>query len=316
MTAAFTPLWIKFQKSKRVGQIVRTDGPSEHLVKQGTPTMGGLIIIFSVLVVYYLLGGTAVQTYKGGLALGLLIACGMLGFIDDITMVINARSLGLKARYKMLLTFIITVVFGYLFFKTGNLSTVINIPLTASAIDIGWLYFPFLFLIIAGFTNSVNLADGLDGLAAGTITIVLLAYAGIAFKQGRLDLALYAAAASGASIGFLWYNAYPAEIFLGDTGSFALGGALCAMAILTKTEALLILIGGIYVIEALSVIIQVGFYRYTKRRIFKMAPIHHHFEVLGWSETKVMIRFWIVSGLLAGAGFALYFITALKAGGK
>jgi phospho-N-acetylmuramoyl-pentapeptide-transferase len=167
----------------------------------------------------------------------------------------------------------------------------------------------FLALLISATTNTVNLTDGLDGLAAGTVTIVMLAYAGISFQQDHLDLAIFAAAVGGACIGFLWYNSYPADIFMGDTGAIGLGGAVAAMAVATKTELLLILIGGIYVIEGLSVIIQILVFRFTGKRVFKMAPIHHHFEMLGWSETKVMIRFWIVTGVLAGAGFALYFLS-------
>jgi phospho-N-acetylmuramoyl-pentapeptide-transferase len=191
----------------------------------------------------------------------------------------------------------------------------VTIPLVKASIPLGLLYYPFLYLIIMSTTNTVNLTDGLDGLAGGTVAIVMVAYAGIAFRQNHLDLALVCAAIGGACIGFLWYNVFPAEIFMGDTGSLALGGAIGAMAVLTKTELLLPLIGGIYVIEALSVIIQIFFFQYfNQQRVFKMAPIHHHFEMLGWSETKVMVRFWIITGVFAGLGFALYFLTHGRVG--
>lgn len=310
ITAVLTPLWIKFQKVKAVGQIVRADGPQEHLFKQGTPTMGGLIVILSVALVYFIIGK---NTWQGVMALGLFISAGLLGFIDDISMVINARSLGLKARYKMLGAAVIAGI-TYLLIINHGFSTAVKYSVFGNAVDLKWFYAILLFILIAGTTNSVNLTDGLDGLAAGTVTIAMLAFAGITFKQGRLDLALFAAAVAGSCIGFLWYNAYPADIFMGDTGSFALGGAVAAMAIFSKTELLLALIGGIYVIETTSVILQVLSYRYFKKRILKMAPIHHHFEMIGWSETKIMIRFWIVSGLLSGLGFAIYFVAALGKG--
>lgn len=310
LTAVLTPVWIRFQRSKNVGQVVRTDGPAEHLQKEGTPTMGGLLLVLSVIIIYFLMVGVTNYSSKGALALGMVLAAGLIGFIDDVSKVMNARSLGLRARYKLVWLMAIALFFGYFFISNVNLSSTLTIPFVGVSIDLGWLYLPFLFLLIAGTTNSVNLTDGLDGLAAGTATIVMMALAGIAFRQGRLDLAIFAAAVAGSCIGFLWYNAYPANIFMGDTGSFALGGAIAAMAILTKTELFLAIIGGIYVIESLSVILQVLFFRYFKKRIFKMAPIHHHFEMLGWSETTIMVRFWIVSGVLSGVGFALYFISA------
>lgn len=310
LTAVLTPIWIRFQRDKNVGQVVRTDGPAEHLQKEGTPTMGGLLLVLSVIIIYFLMVGTKNYSSRGVLALGMVLAAGFIGFIDDVSKVANTRSLGLKARYKLVWLMIIALFFGYFFISNANLSSTVAIPFVRLSIDLGWLYLPFLFLIIAGTTNSVNLTDGLDGLAAGTATIVMMTFAGIAFRQGRLDLAIFAAAVAGSCIGFLWYNAYPANIFMGDTGSFAIGGAIAAMAILTKTELLLAIIGGIYVIESMSVILQVLFFRYFKKRIFKMAPIHHHFEMLGWSETTIMVRFWIISGVLSGAGFALYFISA------
>jgi phospho-N-acetylmuramoyl-pentapeptide-transferase len=183
-------------------------------------------------------------------------------------------------------------------------------------LDIGWFYYPFAFLLIAGFSNAVNLTDGLDGLAAGTGAIALFAFAGIAFLQGQYDLATFAACITGASVGFLWYNTHPATVFMGDTGSLAIGAAVAGMAIATNMELLLFLIGGLFVIEALSVMIQVFSFRTFHRRVFLMAPIHHHFELKGWSETKIIVRFWLVAAILAAAGFALYYLsnTRLPAG--
>lgn len=321
--AALSPFWIRLLKSRGIGQNVRVDGPQGHLLKEGTPTMGGVLII-ATLVLTFLVMSSAGRLAV--LALAMTVSCGMLGFLDDISKVLKDRSLGLAARQKMMILGLISIVVGLLAVNYSGLSTAVYVPLTGvslplgwytttlsvagTAIEIPWLYLGFITLLVSATTNTVNLTDGLDGLAAGTVTIVMLAYAGIAFQQDQLDLAIFAAAVGGACIGFLWYNSYPADIFMGDTGAIGLGGAIAAMAIATKTEILLILIGGIYVIEGLSVIIQVLVFRFTGNRVFKMAPIHHHFEMLGWSETKVMIRFWIVTGVLAGAGFAIYFLSA------
>ena len=320
--AALAPLWIRLLKARGIGQNVRVDGPQGHLLKEGTPTMGGVLIL-TTLVVTFLFIGTADRLAI--LALVTTVSCGLLGLLDDTSKVLRDRSLGLAARQKMLMLALISIVVGMLAVNYSHLSTRVDIPLTGISLDLGlyttsvdlfgasvlipWLYLGFLGLLISATTNTVNLTDGLDGLAAGTVTIVMLAYAGIAFQQDQLDLAIFAAAVGGACIGFLWYNSYPADIFMGDTGAIGLGGAVAALAVTTKTEILLVLIGGIYVIEGLSVIIQVLVFKFTGNRVFKMAPIHHHFEMLGWSETKVMIRFWIVTGVLAGAGFALYFLS-------
>ncbi len=320
-----TPLWIKFSKAKDLGQIIRVDGPQGHLVKRGTPTMGGLVILLSALFSFFIVSDLQNLTI---VAIFLMISCGLVGFFDDYLKLIKEKSLGLRARTKLISEALITIVFGLLAVNWVGISTDVNLPLTginlsfgsvASVVTLGgrtivipWIYLIFLFLIIAGTSNAVNLTDGLDGLAAGTVTIIMLAYAGIVFRQDHLNLAIFCAAVAGACIGFLWYNSHPADIFMGDTGSLGLGGAIAAMAILTKTELLLILIGGIYVIEGLSVIAQVIWFRYFGKRILKMAPIHHHFEMLGWSETKIMIRFWIVTGILAGTGFSFYFMSAMR----
>ncbi|HDP69388.1 MAG TPA: phospho-N-acetylmuramoyl-pentapeptide-transferase [Actinobacteria bacterium] len=323
VAGVLTPLWIKLSKSRNLGQVIRVDGPQQHLVKHGTPTMGGLVILLSVIISFFTISD--IKCFSA-IAIFLMFSCGLLGFFDDYLKVIKERSLGIRARTKLICELLIAFAFGLLAVNWVGISINVNLPLTgvvislsrpSSVINFGgtnviipWLYLIFLFLLIAGTTNTVNLTDGLDGLAAGTIAIVMLAYAGIVFRQDHLDLAILCAAVGGACIGFLWYNSHPADIFMGDTGSLGLGGAIAAMAVLTKTELLLILMGGIYVIEGLSVIAQVIWFRCFGKRILKMAPIHHHFEMLGWSETKIMIRFWIVTGILAGAGFSFYFMTA------
>ncbi len=321
LTAALFPFWIRVLRFRRIGQQVRADGPQGHLVKQGTPTMGGVLILLVMFGVYLSMG--EVDRF-GVVALTATLACGLLGFVDDYTKVLRERSLGLSPRGKLLWQGAIAVAIGLLAVNWGGISPVVAIPVFGGGIDLGigsfdvrvastvlavpWVYLILVFLMVAGMSNFVNLTDGLDGLAAGTVTIVMFAYAGIAFRQNHLSLALLAAAVAGACIGFLWYNSFPADIFMGDTGSLGLGAAIAALAIVTKTELLLPLIGGIYMWEGLSVILQVASFKVTGRRLFRMAPIHHHYEMLGWSETRIMVRFWIITGILAGGGFALYFV--------
>jgi len=313
LTVLLMPLWIKVSKNRNVGQIIRLDGPREHLQKAGTPTMGGLLLLLAVAFFYLIMALPKGYSGLSVIALLVTLACGLLGFLDDYSKVARERSLGLLARTKIVWQLIISIILGWTAINYCHLSTAVAVPLTDLKLDLSWGYYVFLFIIVAAATNTVNLTDGLDGLAAGTVTIVMMAYAGIAFRQNRLDLAIFCAAVGGACIGFLWYNSFPAEIFMGDTGSLAFGGAIASLAILTKTELLLLLIGGIYAIEGLSVIVQVVSFRwFNGYRVFKMAPLHHHFEMQGWSETKVMIRFWIIAGVFAGAGFAIYFIFAVK----
>ncbi|HZD59908.1 MAG TPA: phospho-N-acetylmuramoyl-pentapeptide-transferase, partial [Anaerolineae bacterium] len=323
ITAVLTPLWIKLLRREGLGQVVRIDGPQEHLNKSGTPTMGGVIILFTVVVTHALIASIS---RVGLVAILTLLASGFLGFVDDYSKVVKARSLGLRARAKILWQFVIAVAAGLAAVNFAGISTDVAIPFTKVVIPLGspsltfsiahigitvpFLYIGFIFLVIMFFANAVNLTDGLDGLAAGAVTISMLAFVGIAFQQGSLDLAIISAAIGGACIGFLWFNSYPASVFMGDTGALGLGGAIAIMSILTKTEFLLVFIGGLYVIEALSVIGQVISYRWFKVRILKMAPIHHHFEMLGWSETQIMMRFWIIAGILAGVGFGAYFMMA------
>lgn len=323
--AVLFPFWIRLLRVRNIGQQVRADGPQGHLVKQGTPTMGGVLILLVVSATYVGMGDFG---RRGLLVLGVTLLCGLLGFVDDWSKVAHERSLGLTPRAKLLGQGVIAVTFCMLAVNWAGINTDVGLPLTGLALDLGawstsvtlwgaavtipWVYLALVFVMIAGESNAVNLTDGLDGLAAGTVTIVMFAYAGIAFRQNILEVALLAAAIAGACIGFLWYNSYPADIFMGDTGSLGLGAAVAAFAVVTKTELLLVLIGGIYVIETLSVILQVISFKLSGKRIFRMAPIHHHFEMVGWSETKVMVRFWIVTGIMAGAGFALYFVQSVR----
>jgi len=324
LTAVLTPFWIRLLKHKNVGQIVRTDGPTTHLTKEGTPTMGGVLILLIVATVVILMGKITPFVL---IALLTMLSLGLIGFIDDYRSIVKARSLGLKARSKLMLQAGVSIVVGMLAVNYANVAAKISIPLSNYTIPLGivafrvptvrgqliipLLYLLLLFIMISGTSNGVNFADGLDGLAAGTVTIVMLAYAGIAFRQNRLDVAIFCAAVAGSCIGFLWHNSFPADIFMGDTGSLGLGGAIAALAILTRTELLLVLIGGIYLIEILSVVAQVLSFRYLGRRVLRMAPIHHHFEMIGWSETQIMVRFWIVTGVLAGGGFAIYFVSRI-----
>jgi len=312
-TIIFTPLWLRFSQSKNIGQIVRTDGPDSHLKKHGTPTMGGLILLFSTAISFFLLASVGGLTLKGEIALLVTAFCAFIGFIDDYLKVVKVRSLGLPARYKLTLQGIVGFLLFYISYKFVKLPSYLLIPILNIKITLPLLvYLVFVILLVMATTNSVNLTDGLDGLAAGTASVVCFVLAAIAFRQGQRDLAIFGAAVAGACIGFLWYNSYPAEIFMGDTGSLALGGAIASLSVLTKTEFFLLIIGGIYVIEALSVILQVVIFRRTGKRLFRMSPIHHHFEMLGWSETKVMVRFLIFTAALAGWGFVLYFVGASR----
>ena len=325
LSTVLFPLWIRLLKVRKVGQQVRADGPQGHLIKQGTPTMGGVLILFVVVMVFIFIARPSRVTV---LAIGVTLAAGLLGFVDDFEKLAHERSLGLTPRAKLALQGLVAVVFGLLVVNWGGLSTDVSLPLIGGVLRLGtfatsvpigtitvvipWLYLALVFVMVVGSTNGVNLTDGLDGLAAGTIVIVALTFSSIAFRQHALSTALFGATIAGACIGFLWYNAFPADIFMGDTGSLALGAAVAALAIVTKNELLLVLIGGIYVAETLSVIAQVASFKLFKRRILKMAPLHHHFEMLGWSETQVMVRFWIVTGITAGAGLAVYVVSALQ----
>jgi phospho-N-acetylmuramoyl-pentapeptide-transferase len=316
IAVAVGPQFIAWLQRQSIAQQIREEGPASHHVKQGTPTMGGLLILVAALVPAL---AVSLYTIPGLTILLATLACASIGFADDFLKVRKRRSLGLNGRWKMLGLLAITAGVGWATTQIGYMDTEIYFPVVDVNIDLHWLYFPFLFLVIAGTSNAVNLTDGVDGLAAGTCAIsllTLLAIAAIDWIRSApagartvevLDLAIVAAALIGGVIGFLWFNADPAEMFMGDTGSMALGGAIATLAILTETEVLLVLIGGIYLIEALSVMIQVASFKRTGRRVFLMAPIHHHFEMKAWSATKIMVRFWIVGAILCALGFVLYY---------
>ena len=311
------PAFIDWLRRRSVGQQIRAELPAGHHVKQGTPTMGGLLIVFAAIAPFLVL---SVYTLPGLTLMGTAVGCGLIGFLDDYLKIRRRRSLGLPGRVKMLLLLAVTVGVAVSVDHIPGVDTQIYVPIVDWHVDLHWAFYPFLFLVIAGTVNGVNLTDGIDGLAAGTSIISLLTVLSIAViswirsspvpadrSDSYLDLAIFGAALVGGVIGFLWFNAFPAEVFMGDTGAMALGGALAAFAILTKTEVLLLFIGGIYVIEALSVIIQVVSFKRTGRRVFLMAPIHHHFEMKAWSATKIMVRFWIVCAILCAIGFVLYY---------
>jgi phospho-N-acetylmuramoyl-pentapeptide-transferase len=310
------PKFIELLRTRNLGQQIRAEGPAAHVVKQGTPTMGGLLIVGATVIPFLALSQ---YTAEGMTVLLITLGCAAIGFTDDYLKLRQGRSLGLPGRYKMLGLVVVTIGAALLLRETEAFSTSIYFPVVGWNVDLGPFFYPFLFLVIAGTVNGANLTDGIDGLAAGTATIMLLTFLAVAgiswLRSGApgersevyLDLATLAAALLGGTIGFLWYNAFPAEVFMGDTGSMALGGAIAGFAIVTHTEILLLLIGGIFVIETLSLIIQVVSFKRTGRRVFLMAPIHHHFEMKAWSETKVMVRFWIVCAILCASGFALFY---------
>jgi phospho-N-acetylmuramoyl-pentapeptide-transferase len=298
-----SPKFIEYLRKREFGQHIREDGPEGHQQKAGTPTMGGVILFLAVAVSFLILTD---YDWRSVGVFGAAIACALLGFADDYTKLVRRRSLGLRARTKLAVTIAISLGLWFIASHEAHLASTLRLRVVDYQIDLGWFY-PFLiYLVVAGTTSAVNLTDGLDGLAAGCAAIVLLAYIGITFLAGEMDLAMLAGCLVGASIGFLWFNAFPATIFMGDTGSLGLGGAIAALAIMTKTEVLLVLLGGIFVIEALSVAFQVAYFQITHRRLFLMAPIHHHFELKAWSETKIILRFWIVASICGAIGFTIY----------
>lgn len=299
------PRFIRWLQKRGIGQNIRELGPERHNAKRGTPTMGGVLILVAALIPYLIF---AHKNWDSLVVIVLTYGSGAIGFADDLLKQRRQRSLGLSARVKLGLQIPLVGVAVFLGIRYGGADTNLMVPLIKQGLEIGFLYYIFAFLLIAGFSNAVNLTDGLDGLAAGTVAVAMFAYAGIAFLRGETDLAILGSCLTGACVGFMWYNSHPAEVFMGDTGSLALGAGLAAMAVVTEMELLLILIGGIFVVEAVSVIIQVFSFRVFHRRVFLMTPIHHHFELLGWSETKIIVRFWIIAAILAGAGFTLYYL--------
>ena len=337
MTLLFTPAAIRFFRVLGWGQRVRESGPHlypEHQEKMGTPTMGGLVIMGAVAVAYLvtaLLEGVVSST--GLLVFGAGVGLAVLGFIDDYLKVHKQRSLGIGKTAKLAGQGVVAILFAYGFTRVAGGSTELSF-IRDTGVNLGVFFFLWVFIIIAASSNGVNLTDGLDGLASGSSAMVFGAYVIIAFWQFRhtceavpvdscynvdlesaLDLAILAAAILGAIAGFLWWNAAPAKIFMGDTGSLALGGLAAAMAIATHTQLLLAILGGLYVLETASVVLQVISFRVFRRRLFRMAPIHHHFEVLGWHEFTVIVRFWIIAGLAVLFGLGLFYADFLARGG-
>ena len=336
-----TPLAIRFFRRQGFGQAIRDDGPQSHLAKRGTPTLGGTVIIVATLVGYFvahLFSSDRGPSATGLLLLYLFTGLGVVGFLDDFIKIRKQRSLGLSATAKFVGQLGVGVSFAILALNfrddsgltpaSTHLSYVRDIP----QIGLGAVLFVvFAYLIISGTSNAVNLTDGLDGLAAGSSAMVFGAYTAISFYQFRnacetlqragcysardpLDVALLAAAAMAACFGFLWWNAAPARIFMGDTGSLALGGLLAGTAVVSRTELLLVVLGGLFVVETLSVMLQVAVFKARRKRLFKMAPIHHHFELAGWAETTVIVRFWIIAGLAVAFGLGLFYAEFISYG--
>ncbi len=298
--------FIGFLRRNQFGQQIREEGPEGHHGKAGTPTMGGLVIFGSVAVPFLIL---ADYGDPAGLAVfGTAVASAGLGLADDWTKISKKRSLGVSARTKLVVQLAISIALWVVATQFAPVSHQLNFWVVDVSIAIPtWIYPVLIFLVLAGASNGVNLTDGLDGLAAGCAAIVLFTYTAITFiSYDETSLPLISACLAGGCVGFLWFNSFPAAVFMGDTGSLGLGGAIAALAVLTKTELLLVVIGGIFVIEALSVLIQVISFQRFRRRVFLMAPVHHHFELLAWSETKIILRFWIVAAVCAAIGFTLF----------
>ncbi|MDR2589223.1 MAG: phospho-N-acetylmuramoyl-pentapeptide-transferase [Spirochaetales bacterium] len=313
------PWVIKQLRRLKAGQEIRNDGPESHLVKSGTPTMGGVMILFAI-VLSVLLWQDLRNMYTWIMLIAVL-GFGAIGFMDDFLKIAHRNSGGLSARMKLLGQFIIaTAIAIILYMNKTQYTTLLYIPMfKEAAVDLAVLWIPFAVLLQVGFSNAVNLTDGLDGLATGLVIMAGIAFAVLSYLSGRADyaeylqipnlpgageLAVLCFAYVGAAVGFLWYNAHPAEIMMGDTGSLSLGGVLSVLALLVKKEILLLIIGGVFVMEAASVMIQVAHFKLTKRRVFLMTPIHHHFELKGWSEIKVVVRFWILGGLFLILGLS------------
>ena len=307
---------VRLLKRRQIGQAVRDDGPRSHLAKAGTPTMGGVLILLAVIAATVL--WMDLTNRLVWIALGTLAGLGVVGFADDFVKFTQRRSLGLSGRGKLVPQFIVAFAAAWAiehWAAPGTFSTLVTFPFFKKlVIDLGAFYIPFVAVVLVGASNAVNLTDGLDGLAIGVFgvaagTYALLAYVSgnavaarylqIAFVPQAGELSVFCGALVGASLGFLWYNSHPADVFMGDVGALPLGGALAAVAVMTKQEMLLAIVGGVFVLEALSVIIQVISFKSTGKRVFRMAPLHHHFELAGWAESRVIVRFWIVSILFS-----------------
>ncbi|MGZ3693413.1 MAG: phospho-N-acetylmuramoyl-pentapeptide-transferase [Bdellovibrionota bacterium] len=312
------PVFIGWLKKLQMGQVVRTDGPQTHLKKSGTPTMGGILILFSMVVSLLLWGD--LESKEFWIVLFVTVAYGVIGWVDDYRKVVRKNPKGLSAKQKLFFQSIVAAVAAWLLLHFTSVNSELHVPfLKHFALDLGWFYYPFCLCVIVGASNAVNLTDGLDGLAIGPVittagTFMALAYVAghvkiaeyleIPYIAGASELSVYAAAMAAAGLGFLWFNSHPAQVFMGDVGSLALGGGIGALAVVTKNEILLLVVGGVFVMEALSVMIQVISFKTRGKRVFRMAPLHHHFELKGWPEPKVIVRFWIISILLAIAALS------------
>jgi phospho-N-acetylmuramoyl-pentapeptide-transferase len=340
-----TPYLIRFFARQGFGQEIRAEGPASHQSKRGTPTMGGVAILISIWVGFFAAhltsGESSGPSASAWLVLLLTTGLGMVGFLDDFIKLRRQRNLGLNKTSKLVGQLVTAVTFGVLALRFINENGLAPASVRPSfvrdilVLSFGWLGFLlFCYVLVTAWSNAVNLTDGLDGLAAGTSAMVLATYVFVGYWQARhlcslavapgcysvrdpLDIALLAAAAMGGCVGFLWWNAAPARIFMGDTGSLALGGLVCGLSIVTRTELLLVIIGGVFVVEALSVSLQILVFRATRRRLFRMAPFHHHFELAGWAETTVIIRFWLLGAMCCAIGLGIFYSEwlATQAGG-
>ena len=313
---------IEYLRRLKIGQSIREDGPATHLLKSGTPTMGGVFIILSVVIAMLFWGN--LQNRAVWITLGAFVAFGAIGFIDDYLKVSRHSSEGLPAWMKLICQFVAAIAVVMIIYFTGaEETTVLYIPFFKEPlIDMGWVWIPFAVLLVVGESNAVNISDGLDGLLAGLLIIVFFTLAAITYITGRFDwseylgmpyipeageLTVFCLAAAGACVGFLWFNSHPAEVFMGDVGSLSLGGVIAVISLIIKKEILILIIGGVFIIEIASVVIQVVSFKLRGKRIFRMAPLHHHYELIGWSESKTVIRFWILGGL-----FAIIALSTLK----
>lgn len=305
ITVLLSPLFIPFLRRLKFGQSIREEGPESHYKKKGTPTMGGLMIIFSVIIttliiVYKVTSFTL--GYEVWLLLFVIFGYGLIGFLDDFIIVVFKRNLGLTSKQKLFGQVIIALVF-FAILQMNDFATTIQVPATDIEWELGWGYALLIIFMLVGSSNAVNLTDGLDGLLAGTAAIAFGAFGVLAwYVTGHMEITVFSLSVVGGLLGFLVFNAHPAKVFMGDTGSLALGGAIAAIAILTKLEIILVVVGGVFVIETLSVIIQVMYFKSTGKRVFRMSPLHHHYELLGWSEWRVVTTFWAVGILFAILG--------------
>lgn len=296
------PLVIPLLKKFKFGQSIREEGPKSHLKKSGTPTMGGIMFILSIIITSIVVS----QRMSGALWVALIttVGYGLIGFVDDSLKIKRKKNLGLRAYQKLIGQITFAFILCYFAYTNPNIGSMVHIPFTSKMIDLGIWYIPFMIFVVLGTTNGVNLTDGLDGLASGVTLIISIFFAVVTYGLGEGDLSIFCGALAGGLLGFLKYNSYPAQVFMGDTGSLALGGAISALAVLLKMPFILVIVGAIYVVEVLSVIMQVLYFKLTGgKRLFKMSPLHHHFEQEGWHETKIVTWFCIFTAIFCLLGF-------------